>query len=91
LFFVAVLILSACKRMLPFEALSFGLRGSSEANGDGADNHAAGEGSEAVEAVFDFGISIGAGAVVVCRSDAFLPATFQLPADICDDVQACCH
>jgi hypothetical protein len=77
--------------MLPFEALSFGLRGSSEANGDGADAHAAGEGSKAVEAVFDFGISIGAGAVVVCRSDTFLPAAFQLLADVCDDDQACCH
>jgi hypothetical protein len=74
--FVAVLILSACKRMLPIEALSFGLRGSSEANGDRADALAVGGGGEAVEAVFDFGISIGTGAVVVCRSVAILPTTF---------------
>ncbi len=64
------LILFTCKRMLPFEALSFGLRGSNNASKDEAGADFAGEGEKECvgEAVFDFGISIGTGAVVVCRS-----------------------
>jgi hypothetical protein len=56
--------------MLPFEALAFGLRGSNDSFKDEIGTGIAGEGDKGCvdEAVFDFGISIGTGAVVVCRS-----------------------
>ena len=55
--------LSACTRMLPFEALSFGLKVPEE-NGDE-------EGMQALESgkqqEMDFGVCVGSGATVVCR------------------------
>ena len=77
--------------MLPLEALSFGLRVSPEAKGNEDDAHEVVGGGEAVEAVFDFGISIGTGAVVVCRSVTFLPPTLERLANVCVDDQTCCH
>ncbi len=53
------LTLCACKRMLPFEALSFGLKV--------PDEHEEGDAAPSREQHMDFGVSVGAGASVVCR------------------------
>jgi hypothetical protein len=55
--------LCACKRMLPFEALSFGLKVPEE--------HEEGDAAPSREQYMNFGISVGAGATVVCRWDLF--------------------
>jgi hypothetical protein len=53
------LTLFACKRMLPFEALSFGLKVPvDQEHGDGAASR---------EQIMDFGVSVGSGATLVCR------------------------
>ncbi len=48
--------------MLPFEALSFGLRGAEERMEMGKEAK-----EEVAGLTMDFGVSVGAGAVVVCR------------------------
>ena len=55
--------LSACKRMLPFEALSFGLKVLEESgDGEGLQTLESGKQQE-----MDFGVCVGSGATVVCR------------------------
>ncbi len=55
-------LFAACARMLPFEALSFGLRGAEERMEMGKEVK-----EEVAGLTMDFGVSVGAGAVVVCR------------------------
>ena len=49
--------------MLPFEALSFGLRGAEERMEMGKEL----EGAGVAGLTMDFGVSVGTGAAVVCR------------------------
>ncbi len=60
---VVEVTLSACKRMLSFEALSFGLKVPEE-NGDEEGMHALESGKQQE---MDFGVCVGSGATVVCR------------------------
>jgi hypothetical protein len=54
--------------MLPFEALSFGLRGAEERFEGVSAKHEDEESGEGMPCLtMDFGVSVGAGAVVVCR------------------------
>jgi hypothetical protein len=60
-------------RMLPFEALSFGLRGADDHTGEESSEHADGglrEGDIDGWAM-DFGVSVGAGAALICRACSF--------------------